>query len=51
MSREEPIRGDVVQALPTPLIALAMRPGETSAQAGGSSVRVDTTTLASRAVE
>ena len=43
MSSDEPIRRDVLQALATlPLVALAVRPGEATAQTGGSPVKVDT---------
>jgi quercetin dioxygenase-like cupin family protein len=49
MSSDEPIRRDVLQALATlPLVALAMRPGEATAQTGGSPVKVDTKGLVAK---
>ena len=49
MSGEEQKRREVLQALAVvPLLALAMRPGAASAQAGGSPVKVDTKGLVAK---
>jgi len=49
MSSDEHVRRDVLQALAAlPLMALALRPDEAAAQAGGSPVRVDTKGLVAK---
>ena len=49
MSSDQHMRRDVLQALATlPLIALAMRPDEATAQAGGTPVKVDTKGLVAK---
>ena len=49
MTNDEPIRRDVLQALAAaPFMALLARPGEASAQAGVSPVKVDTKGLVAR---
>ena len=49
MSNDEHIRRDILRTLAAlPLMALALRPGQAAAQAGGSPVRVDTKGLVAK---